>query len=71
MYKAETSSVAIKVPGGSGSNLLSLFKKSVVSQIYDESEVASGYKKQSTKLKILSVEAPFEDIIGLPRLPGL
>ena len=71
MYKEETSNVTIKVPGGSDGNLLSLFKKSVVSRIYDGSEVASGCKKQSTKREIFSVGAPFEDTIGLPGLPGL
>ena len=71
MYKEETSNVIIKVPGGSGGSLLTLFKKSVFSRIYDESKVASGCKKQSTKREIFSVGAPFEDTIGLPGLPGL
>ena len=71
MYKEETSNVIIKVPGGSGGNLLSLFKKSVVPRIYDGSEVANGCKKQSTKREIFSVRAPFEGTIGLPGLPDL
>ena len=33
VYKEETSSVTSKVPGGSGGNLLSLLRKSVVSRI--------------------------------------
>ena len=64
VYKEEMSSVTIKVPGGSGSSLLGLFNKSVVSRIYDGSEIMSGCKKQSTKREIFSVGAPFEDTIG-------
>ena len=71
MYKEETSSVTIKVPGGSGSSLLSLFKKSGVSQIYDGNDVTSGCKKQSTKHEIFSIGAPFKNTVGLPGLPGL
>ena len=71
VYKEVTSSVTNRVPGGSGSNLLSLFKKSVVSRMNDGSEVAQGCRKQSTKREMFSVGAPFEDTIGLPGLPGL
>ena len=50
VYKEETSNVTIKVSGGGGGSLLSLFKKSVVSQVtrYDGNKDASGCKKQST-----------------------
>ena len=65
MYKERASRVTIKAPGGSGGNLLSLFIKLVVSQMYDASEVMQGCKKQSTKCEMFSVRAPFEDTIGL------
>ena len=55
-----TSSVTSKVPGGSDANLLSLFKKSVVSWIYDGSELAWGCEKQSIKREIFFVEVPFK-----------
>ena len=71
VYKEDTSSVTIKVPGGSGGNILSLFMKSVVSQIYDGREVTSGYRKQSTKREMFFVRAPFEGTIGVLGLPGL
>ena len=65
VYKEETSRVTIKVPGGGGGNLLSLFIKSVVSCMYDGREIASGWRKQSTKREMFSVGAQFEDTIGL------
>ena len=71
VYKEEMSSITINIPGGTDGSLLSLFKKSLVSRIYDGSEIASGCNKQSTKHEIFFAGAPFEDTIGLPGLPGL
>ena len=52
VYKEVTSSVTNRVSGGSGGNLLSLLKKTVVSWMNDGGEVAQGCKKQSTKCEM-------------------
>ena len=71
VYSKVTSSVTKRVPDGKVGNLLSLLIKSVVSQMYNRGVETQRCKKQSTKHKILSVRAPFEDTIGLPGFPGL
>ena len=71
MYKEVTSSVTSKVSGGSKGSLRSLFKKSVVSRMFDGSEVANGCRNQSTNHEMFSVGALLEDTVDLPGLPGL
>ena len=45
MYSEETLRVTNREPGGSGGSSRSLFRKSVVSQIYKGDPVTRGFKK--------------------------
>ena len=71
MYKNDTSSVTIKVPGGSNGNFLSLLIKAVVSPMYDGRAVVKSCRNQSTNREMFFVRALFKATINLPELPGL